>query len=245
MTPSSESSSFPRASTSDGRRLERVEVLRDRSDELGPKDGFLLLQRLLVRNVYDDGTTSAEYPCDIVSRRCVDAVTVVLFARDGDRVRVGLRENLRVPIWLRRESDKIAFTDDPRHDTMLETVAGILEREDGEHDLGHALRRRAAAEAKEEVGIEVPLEKILDLGGASFPTPGVTDEKVFFQAAEVDFDRAQPADGDGSTMEEVGGLVIVELDEAIERCRDGRIADMKTEIALLRLRERLQASESS
>jgi len=39
--------------------------------------------------------------------------------------------------------------------------------------------------------------------------------------------------------EEVGGLVVLPLAEALTRCRDGRIADMKTEIALRRLAERL------
>ncbi|MCA8971658.1 MAG: NUDIX hydrolase [Planctomycetes bacterium] len=224
-----------------GPRIARVEVLRDEAATRGATDGFLHLQRLVVQNVYEDGSTSNAYPCDIVSRRCVDAVTVVLFDQKDGRVRVGLRENLRVPVWLRRQSDKVLFADDPRLDTMLETVAGVIEPEDRSTDVRTALRTRAAAEAREEVGIEVAPTAIHDLGGASFPSPGITDEKVFFAAAQVDLDAAKPAHGDGSVMEEVGGLVILDLTEAITRCRDGRIADMKTEIALLRLRDRLDA----
>jgi hypothetical protein len=61
---------------------------------------------------------------------------------------------------------------------------------------------------------------------------------VFFVAAEADLEAAAPPPGDGSVMEEAGGLVILDLDDAIARCRDG-VADMKTEIALVRLRDRL------
>lgn len=228
--------------TIDGRKLREVQVVRDRSDELGPRDGFLHLRRLVVRNLYDDGSHSEEYPCDIVSRRFVDAVTVVLYQRTSEGILVGLRENLRVPIWLRRSEDKLPFPDDPRFDTMLETVAGVIETHDAAGgDVRATLRSRAAAEAFEEVGLAVPEEAILDLGGASFPSPGITDEKVFFCAAEVDFDAAQAPRGDGSIMEEVGGLVVISLDEAITRCRDGDIGDMKTEIALGRLRARLDS----
>lgn len=225
----------------DGRELRDVEVVQDRTDELGPRDGFLQLRRLVVRNTYTDGSVSDAYPCDIVSRRFVDAVTVVLYQRSGEDILVGLRENLRVPIWLRRSESKLPFPDEPRFDTILETVAGVIETQDAdEGDLRSTLRSRAAAEAFEEVGMTVPEDAILDLGGASFPSPGITDEKVFFCAAEVDFSAAEPPRGDGSVMEEVGGLVVLTLSEALDRCRDGRIGDMKTEIALRRLQERLE-----
>lgn len=219
----------------------QVEILEDRADALGPRGGFLQLQRLIVRNRYADGSASAPYPCDIVSRRGVDAVTIALFERRADgTIVVGLRENLRVPIWLRRLNPDLPFPDAPPQGTLLETVAGILEPSD--RDLGSlraALRRRAAIESAEEIGLTVHDEQIMELGGASFPTPGIGDEKVYFAAAEVEFAHATSASGDGSVMEEVGGLVVLELDDAIQRCRDGRIPDMKTEIALTRLREEL------
>ena len=131
------------------------------------------------------------------------------------------------------------FPETPPLSTILETVAGILEPQDAGHGLDRALRLRASAEAVEEVGIPVPPERILDLGGAAFPTPGVADEKVYFKAAEVDLSQAHAPEGDGSVMEEVGGLVILPLHEAIARCRSGAIPDMKTEIALVRLRDQL------
>ncbi|MAE77300.1 MAG: NUDIX hydrolase [Planctomycetes bacterium] len=218
--------------------VRNVEVLRDRAGELGPRDGFLKLRRLTVRNQYLDGSHSTEYACDVVSRTHVDAVTVVLFERTPEGARVGLRENLRVPVWLRRTNPDVLFPDDPQDDTVLETVAGVLERGDAEN-LEQALVARLVAEAEEEVGLRVDPARVLDLGAAAYPSPGITDEKVFFKAAEVDFATALPPKGDGSTMEEVGGLVVLSLTEALARCHDGRIADMKTEIALRRLREAL------
>lgn len=226
------------SSDSSGLQLAEVEVLEDRADRVGPRDGFLQLRRLVVRNHYRNGTTSDEYTCDIVSRAAVDAVTVVLYQRTAPSVLVGLRENLRVPVWLRRCSENVLWPDDPAIETLLETVAGVLEPGDGA-TLAAALGARAAAEIREEVGLAVEPTAVVPLGRASFPSPGITDEKVYFCAAEVDFALAQEAHGDGSTMEELGGLRVLPLEDALVRCRDGRIPDMKTEIGLTRLRDRL------
>lgn len=222
-----------------GRHLVDIEILEDLAERRGPREGFLKLFRYRIRNVYAGGAKSAPYSCDIVSRPAVDAVTVVLYQHTARGVVVGLRENLRAPIWLRRKNAALPFADDPPVHTLLETVAGVLEESDRHYDKELALQVRAAAECKEEVGIDVIPEEIVPLGGACFPTPGVADEKVYFCAVEVDFELAEPCAGDGSTMEEVGGLVLLELHDAIARCRDGRIPDMKTEIALCRLRDRL------
>jgi len=226
------------------RRVRRIQVLEDRAGRTGPADGFLRLRRLTLVNEYEDGTRSAPYPCDVVSRRRVDAVTILLFRRKaGDRVEVALREGYRAPIWLRCEDPGVPFPEDPPIAALVETVAGVIEEEDARLPRSKALRRRARLEAREEVGIEIPEEAIFELGAASFPSPGVSDEKVYFCAAEAELDGALPPSGDGSVMEEAGGLFRCDLEEAIRRCREGAIPDMKTEIALTRLRDRL--SEAS
>ena len=70
----------------DTRRIEAIEVVGDRTDDLGPDEGFLRYRRLTVRNRYADGSTSESYPCDVVSRLRVDAVAVVQSASDhGER----------------------------------------------------------------------------------------------------------------------------------------------------------------
>ena len=101
------------------------------------------------------------------------------------------------------------------------------------------VERRAAKEAEEECGLAVDPAAVEPLGGAMFPSPGVTDEKVHFRAAHVPVDVGRGGDGDGSKMEEGQRVLVLDLVDAIERCRRGEIPDMKTEIGLLRLADRI------
>jgi ADP-ribose pyrophosphatase len=66
-------------------------------------------------------------------------------------------------------------------------------------------------------------------------------EKFYFTAVEVDPSAQQPLGGDGSPMEEGASTRWLLLDEAIAACVRGDIADLKTELGLRRLRERLGA----
>ena len=52
-------------------------------------EGFLRVRRLVLRNVYADGTRSRPYDCDVVSRTRTDAVAVVLYevGPDGKKPR--------------------------------------------------------------------------------------------------------------------------------------------------------------
>lgn len=209
-----------------------IEVVADRTDGSRPDEGFLRVRRLQVRNVYTDGSRSVPYACDVVSRASVDAVAVLLYEIDGARrVRVVLKAGARPPVWLRREKDLVqpdAFDDA----AVPEMCAGMLERGDTGPD---GIARRAAAEADEECGFAIDAADVEPLGGASFPSPGVTDEKVFFRAAPVRLDERRAAGGDGSVMEEGTEVLVLELREAIRLCRTDVIPDMKTELALLRL----------
>ena len=144
-----------------------------------------------------------------------------------------LKEGVRPPVWLRRQKDLVQA--DPEAPLMLvELVAGILEPGDEGPD---GLRRRGAAEAREEAGVVVPLAALAPLGGPSYPTPGAADERVEFLVAELA--GPPPAGplppGDGSAMEHGTRVLVLDLEEAIQRCRDGRFPDMKTEIGLTRL----------
>lgn len=219
------------------KRLESIEVVEDLTARARCDEGFLRLSRLRLRNVYADGTASREYACDVVSRRHVDAVAIVLWHREGRKVLVHLRRATRAAIWLRRAKQAELVRPDPRpHDTILELVAGVLE----EQDRGEGgVRRRAAIEAKEEVGFDVDPERTVELGEGFFPTPGVTDEKVHLVAAEVTPGTASAASGDGSVMEEGACAVVLELGAAIAGCRTGEIPDAKTEIGLRRLADHL------
>jgi ADP-ribose pyrophosphatase len=112
----------------------------------------------------------------------------------------------------------------------------VLESAD---DGAGGVERRAAAEAEEECGVSVDPATVEPLGGAMFPSPGVTDEYVYFRAARVPVDRAKGGEGDGSKMEEGQRVLVLDLVDAIARCRRGEFPDMKTEIGLLRLCDRI------
>src|SRR5690606_7254572 len=62
----------------------------------GIEGGFMAVRRLRLRNVRADGSRSRPYVCDFLVRpKGIDAVVIAVYHRDGDRVRVLLREGLR------------------------------------------------------------------------------------------------------------------------------------------------------
>lgn len=67
-------------------------------------------------------------------------------------------------------------------------------------------------------------------------------EKVWVTAVEVADPQSQKElEGDGSAMEEGAITRWLSLDQAIKDCVEGTIEDAKTEIALRRLRDHLDA----
>jgi ADP-ribose pyrophosphatase len=218
-------------------KLASIEIVEDRTAGSRCDEGFLRVSRLLIRNVYDDGSRSEPYPCDVVSRPGSDAVVAVLYEITGEpTIRVLLRESPRAPVYLRNR--KTFVHPDPRvYLSLVEVVAGLVEETDGAGRQG--LRRRAAIEAEEEAGCRVAATAFSVIGDESFASPGTTDEKVYYCAGPVRLDGAGAARGDGSVMEEHGELAVWELDDAITACRNGKIPDMKTEVALLRLADHL------
>lgn len=218
-------------------KLRAIEVVEDRTAASRCDEGFLRVTRLLVRNLYEDGSASATYPCDVVTRPGSDAVVAVLYEIDDDgRITVLLRESPRVPVYLRK--DKHFEQPDPReYLTLHEVVAGLVEEGDGAGLAG--LRHRAAAETLEEAGLTVDPEVFQALGGETFASPGTTDEKLYYVAGHVPLAAARGGGGDGSVMEEWSTLHRFELGAAIRACRTGEIPDLKTEVALLRLADHL------
>ena len=197
---------------------------------------FLVLHRYELHNVYADGGRSASYLCDFVQRpRGLDAVAVVLYRRGPDGAEVLLRGQLRPPLQLGRRAGDVALAAPPRPLLNPEIVAGLLEAE----DRGEAgVQRRAAIEAHEEAGYRVDPSSVVLLGAASFPTPGAFPEQFVFAACDVTGLVAEPPPSDGHPLEEGAWLRWLPLDEAIDACVRGEIADCKTEIALRRLRDR-------
>jgi len=219
------------------REVEGFDVVEDITAARGPDEGFLRLKRLVLRTRYADGGVSAPFACDIVSRAHVDAVAIVVFDVVDDVVRVALRRGIRPPLAFRAGKD-IPHASDDVPLMIDEIVAGVLEGGDAAPG---GIERRAALECLEEAGYEIAPEAIEVLGAPMFASPGVSDERVHFRCVRTDLDVRVAPQGDGSVMEEAGGVVILTLEEALARCRDGRLPDMKTEVGLLRLRDRLRA----
>jgi ADP-ribose pyrophosphatase len=218
-------------------KLESIEIVEDRTAKSKCDEGFLRVARMMIRNVYDDGSRSESYPCDVVSRPGSDAVVAVLYEIEGDRrIQVLLRESPRAPIYLRHT--KTFVHPDPRvYRSITEVVAGLVEASDGTGEPG--MRKRAAIESDEEAGCRVDEEAFTVIGGETFASPGTSDEKIYYCAGSTRLSSRRAPRGDGSVMEEHGELVIRELRDAIRACRSGEIPDMKTELALLRLADHL------
>jgi ADP-ribose pyrophosphatase len=217
--------------------LVEIEIVADRTAQSRCDMGFLRVARLELRNRYADGSRSAPYPCDIVSRPGSDAVVAVLYEGDAKAsLRVLLREAPRAPVYLRRNK-RFVHPDPREYLSLTEVVAGIVEEGDGSGPAGRKLR--ASREALEEAGIRIPAAEFREIGGETFASPGTSDEKIYFCAGQADLGAAREAPGDGSVMEEAGRLVVMELGAAIEACRNGQIPDMKSEVALLRLADHL------
>lgn len=209
-----------------------VEVVEDRTAGARCDEGFLRMRRLTLQNRYADGTRSAPYAYDLVERDALDAVGIVLVA-PGAPPRVCLRSALRPPLAFRSAyALPIAEAAEP---VLWEVPAGLVESsERGEE----GLRACCARETLEEVGLELSPDAFGRLGPAACLSPGVLAEKIHYFVASVDPSaRGTPLE-DGSPVEERAEILFVPIDEALAMCRDGRVADVKTETAIRRLAER-------
>lgn len=213
----------------------RIEVVSDLSDAMRSDEGFIRVRRLVLRNHYEGGSESREYRYDCAERDAMDAVGIVLYTAAPHRV--CLRSSIRPPLAL-RPGYALPLKETAADPTLFEIPAGLVEQ-DEEGDEG--LRGCAARETQEEVGLTVAPEAFIPLGPALFLSPGLVAEKLHFFAAEVDPAEMGTATLDGSPVEERARLAFVPIDEALAACRDGRIEDIKTEIGVRRLIERLGA----
>lgn len=195
--------------------------------------GFLRLRRLIMRVAFADGTVSEPFEYDAVGRGRLDAVVVAPHFRGEDgRRRVILRSCLRPPVALRRGDSPI-----PERETLgslWELPAGLVELDERTPE---GLRRCAARELLEEVGVAVSPEAVTPLGPSGFPAPGMIGERHFFFHVEIDPAQLHVPTEDGSPLERLAHLTAVPLDEAIALTRSGEIEDEKTELALRRLAE--------
>ncbi len=209
------------------------------SDEKLGAGGFLIIRRLHLKVARPDGSRSKEGIYDLVERPFgLDAVVLAIYRRTvGGKIEILLREGARVPLAFGRPETGTAPQKSRAHRPIVEFVAGILEA--GEDSL-EMVRERAAAEALEEAGFRVAADAVEMIGPPMFPTPGMCPEKFYFAAVEIAA-AAQSEDppGDGSPFEEGARLFWLDLNEALDRCKRGELEDLKTELLIRRLKDRL------
>ena len=138
-----------------------------------------------------------------------NGATVLLY--DLDRRTVLLARQFRWPVYVNGHPDGM----------LLETAAGLLD----DDDPATAIRREAA----EELGVVVgELEPVFEV----WMSPGSVTERLHFFAAP--YSPASRATGGGGLADEGEDIEVIELDvdDALDRVADGRIADAKTVMLL-------------
>lgn len=201
-----------------------VEVVEDRSRSARCDEGFLRLRRLVLRHRWADGFESTTYRYDVVDRDALDAVALVLVDPSGPRV--CLRSAIRPPLGLRRDGVPAA---------QWEIPAGLLEP-------GETVDACAARETHEETGLRVPPAAFEPLGPDVGLAPGVLGERLHFRLARVRPGEAVEPPSDGHPVEDRAEVRFVSLDGVQDAIDAGLVTDIKTELALHRLRRRLSAS---
>ncbi len=209
-----------------GLRLER-----DVTRELAPDEGFLRLRRAVFRSERPDGTTSPEFRYDLAEREAMDAVAVVLTSGEGASMKVCLRSSLRPPLFFRTRYT-LAVPEPTTETQLWEIPAGLIEVAERGED---GIRACAARETLEETGFALVASAFETLGPPTYPSPGVTAEKIYFFRARVDeATRGVPTE-DGSPLEADAAVRFVPLDVAKDALDEGRVLDAKTELGLRRL----------
>lgn len=216
----------------------RIEIVDDRSSSVPSDGGFLKVRRLRMRTHFADGTATEVYAYDVIDRKALDAVVMVLHAHRPEAPAdpfICMRTALRPPLALRQQRElPIA---DPRPDVELwELPAGLIEP----HEKGvEGVLACAAREAHEETGFELPPTEFSLLGVPVYLSPGMCGEKIHMVSARIADHRADVrAAGDG-VIEANARVEWWPLSECLARAAEGVIEDAKTELALHRFSQRL------
>jgi ADP-ribose pyrophosphatase len=210
-----------------------LELLQQSLDAAAGEHAFLHIRRQLFRAHFPDGTQSQPFWYDSVDRSRLDAVVIAAHYRgEHDQRMVFLRSALRPPIV--RGPAEPALPDTSTLAGLWELPAGLVELDE---QSPQGLRRCAARELYEEVGLTVDPNDLRELGRPVFPAPGMIGERQFFFHIEVDPARRVTPPEDGSVLERGAVIATLPVLEAIAQSRSGEIEDSKTELGLRRLAE--------
>ncbi|MDE2494889.1 MAG: NUDIX hydrolase [Alphaproteobacteria bacterium] len=181
-------------------------------------DDYFKVEEAYVSYEKFDGTMSAPVRrLDLVRG---DAVAAILF--DKERQRVILVSQFRYSALSRGTG------------WTTEAVAGVI-------DPGETPEQAVRREILEEAGYEVEkLERVF----CFYPTPGITSERTILYYAEPRGDGPVAKGGGLSHENEDIRVVELPLKDAFQQLDRGKIADAKTIIGLMWLRERVSSARS-
>lgn len=214
-----------------------IAVVDDVTESSKCSEGFLRVRRRKIALTFSDGRVSPAFPYDEAWRVALDAVTMAAhFVDDRGVHRVYLRSAVRPPVALRPEEPVARAS---RQGGLWELPAGLVEHDEKGEE---GLRRCAAREIEEELGLPVALESLVALGPGMFPSPGVIAERIYFYEVVVDPKTLVAPSLDGSPLEEGAEIVAYPLADALLLADEGFFDDMKTELGIRRLAARYPVS---
>ena len=196
-------------SVSGHERPERVEVIDSR---LILDDFFVIEEARLRHGKFDGGMTG-----ELRRLRLIRGDAAACLPYDPERELFVFVEQFRWPPWSIGSEG-----------WLLEIPAGIVSK-------GEKPEECIARELREETEL-VPkrIEHVLTF----FSTPGGSTERIFLYFAQVDSEGVSGRIAGAPEEDEDIRVITLSYEEAWERCRDGRIHDGKTILALYAFRER-------
>lgn len=206
-------------------KIRDVEIL-SKSPQLDGR--FIHVDTYRVRNVYEDGSTSDPYPCDVAHRGegRNDTVIIVCHAVINGMPHVAMHRQSRPILSIRGESP-----------TPWGFPAGCEELSDN-----GVLLPRAIAEVEEEVGIKLAGQVPSELGKPMYSSMGWTIEKIHFyelllNGPQIELLRnGNVSQAQGETMEAGGEVRLFSIPKALRSSRS-----LMAELAIRRLVERYYA----
>lgn len=204
--------------------------------------GFLGIDRRKVKISYPNmGPFSIDpqfMTIDSVVRKANDAVAIIAYFKLNNEYYIYMRSCLRPALAL-RDFDKDSERPEPYGsgvENLWEIPAGLVDA--NERGWG-GLVMAAQRELHEEIGIFADIIKFKPFGPRYFSSAGMSAERIFFFAVEVNPLTIDVPEEDGSALE-MGGIVhaysLTELREALE---NEEILDAKTQMAIMRFSARL------
>lgn len=196
-----------------------------------PEPKFIWSESFEYRLEYPDGSQSEVVILDMAKRKKLTASVIVPYFKKKFYIGTtsGLRGTHEIPCIYLRSAPRPPIIEEfgPRVGNLWELPAGLMD--EGENPVEAAKR-----ELLEETGFDCDLGKFYSLGPPIFPNPGMSAEKLYIFAVEINPDHQKEPLLDGSPMERNADIITISKRDAKRMCMEGKFVDAKTEIGIRR-----------